>query len=76
VYCLYPSTACATNAFTVGDWTQAEFLVKNAIQVDISREDSDNFQKNLVTVRVEERCGLAVYQPSAFITGSWTALAS
>lgn len=73
---LYPSTACATNAFTVGDWTQAEFLVKNAIQVDISREDSDNFQKNLVTIRVEERCGLAVYQPSAFITGSWTALAS
>lgn len=73
---LYPSTACATNAFTVGDWSQAEFLVKNAIQVDISREDSDNFQKNLVTIRVEERCGLAVYQPSAFITGSWTALAS
>lgn len=73
---LYPSTACATNAFTVGDWTQAEFLVKNAIQVDISRDDSDNFQKNLVTIRVEERCGLAVYQPSAFITGSWTALAS
>lgn len=73
---LYPSTACATNAFTVGDWSQAEFLVKNAIQVDISRDDSDNFQKNLVTIRVEERCGLAVYQPSAFITGSWTALAS
>ena len=73
---LYPSTAMATNAFTVGDWSQAEFLVKNAIQVDISREDSDNFTKNLVTIRVEERCGLAVYQPSAFITGTWTALAS
>lgn len=73
---LYPSTACATNAFVVGDWSQAEFLVRNAIQVDISRDDSDNFQKNLVTIRVEERCGLAVYQPSAFLTGSWTALAS
>jgi HK97 family phage major capsid protein len=73
---VYQTTACATNAFTVGDWTQAELLVRNAIQVDISREDSDNFQKNLVTVRVEERVGLAVYQPGAFITGSWTALAS
>ena len=73
---VYQSTACATNAFTVGDWSQAELLVRNAIQVDISREDSDNFQKNLVTVRVEERVGLAVYQPGAFITGTWTALAS
>ncbi len=73
---LYPTTAMATNAFTVGDWSQAELLVRNAIQVDISREDSDNFQKNLVTIRVEERCGLAVYQPTAFVTGTWTALAS
>jgi len=73
---LYPTTAMATNAFLVGDFSQAEFLVRNAVQVDISREDSDNFQKNLVTIRVEERVGLATYLPGAFITGSWTALAS
>lgn len=73
---LYPSTAMATNAFLVGDFNQAEFLVRNAVQVDISREDSTNFRDNMVTIRVEERVGLATYLPGAFITGTWTALAS
>lgn len=73
---IYQTTALATNAFVVGDWSQAEFLTKDAITVDISTENSDNFEKNLVTIRVEERVGLAVEKPAAFLTGSWTALAS
>lgn len=73
---VYQSTAMAANAFLVGDWNEAELLARDAMQVDISREDADNFTKNLVTVRVEERVGLAVYKPGAFVTGSWTALAS
>lgn len=73
---IYQTTALAANAFVVGDWSQAEFLTKDAITVDISTENSDNFEKNLVTIRVEERVGLAVEKPAAFLTGSWTALAS
>lgn len=73
---IYQTTALAQNAFVVGDWSQAEFLTKDAITVDISTENADNFEKNLVTIRVEERIGLAVEKPAAFLTGSWTALAS
>ena len=51
-------------------------MTKDAITVDISTENADNFEKNLVTIRVEERVGLAVEKPAAFLTGSWTALAS
>jgi len=73
---VYQTTAMAQNSFVVGDWNQAEFLVKDAMQVDLSREDNDNFTKNLVTVRVEERVGLAVYYPQAFLYGSFNAISS
>jgi len=73
---IYQSTAMATNAFLVGDWSQAEFLTRQGLTVDVSTENGTNFEKNLVTLRVEERIGLAVERPAAFLTGSWTALAS
>jgi len=73
---IYQSTAMATNAFLVGDWSQAEFLTRQGLTVDVSTENGTNFEKNLVTLRVEERIGLAVEKPGAFLTGSWTALAS
>lgn len=73
---VYQTTAMATNSFVIGDWNEAEFLVRDAMQVDISREDGNNFRENLVTVRVEERVGLAVYQPQAFLYGSFTAISS
>lgn len=73
---VYQSTAMATNAFCVGDWMEADFLTRSGITVDLSREDADNFTKNLVTVRVEERVGLAVYRPTSFIYGSFDDIAS
>jgi len=73
---VYPSTALAQIAFVVGDWSQAEFLTRSGLAVDFSTENNLNFEKNLVTIRVEERVGLAVRKPGGFVTGSWTALAS
>ena len=50
----------------VGDWNQAELLVREGITFDVSYEDSTNFRQNLVTLRIEERIALADYIPRAF----------
>jgi HK97 family phage major capsid protein len=70
------STAMAANAFCVGDWKEADLLTKSGMSVQMSTEDGDNFTKNLVTIRVEERIGLAIYRPTAFVYGTFTTIAS
>jgi len=65
-----------TIAMTAGTFLTGAFKLcsqifdRMSIEVLISTEDSDNFQRNLITIRGEERIGLAVYRPSAFITGT------
>jgi len=51
----------------VGDWNQAELLVREGITFDVSYEDATNFRQNLVTLRIEERIALADYIPRAFM---------
>jgi HK97 family phage major capsid protein len=55
-----------TGAFRLG----AQIFDRMAIEVLISTEDADNFQRNLISIRGEERLALAVYRPSAFIYGA------
>jgi HK97 family phage major capsid protein len=55
-----------SGAFRMG----AQIFDRMAIEVLISTEDSDNFQRNMITIRGEERLALACYRPSAFITGT------
>lgn len=42
-----------------------------AIEVLISSENADDFEKNLMTMRAEERVALAVKRPGAFVTGDF-----
>ncbi|MFK4047241.1 phage major capsid protein [Roseomonas mucosa] len=62
--------AMTTDKFLVGAFQLgAQIFDREDANVEISTEDSDNFRKNLCTIRAEERLGLAVYRPEAFIKG-------
>jgi len=55
-----------TGAFRLG----AQIFDRMSIEVLISTEDQDNFVRNMITIRAEERLALAVYRPAAFIYGT------
>lgn len=70
--------AMTVDKFLVGAFSMgAQIFDREDATVEISTEDSDNFRKNLVTLRGEQRTGLAVYRPESFIKGDYSdALAS
>lgn len=51
-------------AFRLG----AQYFQRQGVTVDMTNSDQDDFIKNLMTIRVEERLALAVYRPLAFCT--------
>lgn len=57
--------------FLVGDWMMgAQLLIREDPRVEFSYENKDNFEKNIVTVRVEGRIALPIYYEEAFVKGS------
>jgi len=69
---LYKSTAIAVDKFVVGDWSMGAQIMQNqGISVQFSEFDSDNFTKNMITVRVEARIALPIYYAGAFIYGDF-----
>jgi HK97 family phage major capsid protein len=61
-----------TGDFLVGALKLAATLYdREEASILVSTEDSDNFERNLVTVRAEERLALAVSRPAAVIYGAF-----
>lgn len=50
----------------------ATFYNREGVVVEMSDSDSDNFTKNLITIRAERRCMLAVERPAAIRYGDLT----
>jgi HK97 family phage major capsid protein len=62
-----PAGTAVVGNFAVG----GQIFRKGGITVEATNSNNDDFVKNLVTIRAEERLLLAVYRPNAFgvVTG-------
>jgi len=65
----------STQAMTVGHFLVGDFALYAQIfdrqdaNLAISYDNKDNFERNMATLRLEERLALAVYRPEAFVKG-------
>jgi HK97 family phage major capsid protein len=50
----------------IADWSQSQVATVDGLKVEFFEQDSDNVQRNLITVRVEARVVLITGQPYAF----------
>lgn len=52
--------------------TGAQLFDREDANVVISTENNDDFEKNMITIRCEERAALAVKRPEGFVTGPFS----
>lgn len=62
-----PAGKFLTGAFNMA----AQVFDRQDANVQVSTEDQDNFVKNMVTIRVEERLALVVFRPQSFVYGTF-----
>lgn len=66
------TTAIAAGTALVGAFKLgAQFFLRQGLTVETTNSNEDDFKKNLIAIRAEERGALAVYRPKAFckVTG-------
>ena len=74
---LWAKPVAATQSMSAGNFLVGAFRVAATLydrlkpEVLISSENVDDFEKNLLTMRCEERVGLAVKRPGALIKGAF-----
>lgn len=62
--------AITQNEFLVGAFSLgAQIFDRMDVEILVSTENDKDFEKNMVTIRAEERLAFAVYRPEAFVTG-------
>jgi HK97 family phage major capsid protein len=77
---LWTLPVAATNAMTPGEFLVGAFDTATQLwdrmdaEVLVSSEDRDNFIKNALTIRGEERLAFAVKKPAALIAGSFASV--
>lgn len=75
---LWGRPVVATQAMTAKDFLVGAFRMgaqgwdREDANIEVSTEDGSNFVQNSVTIRCEERVGLTVFRPKAFVKGSLT----
>lgn len=62
----------ADNVLVAALGQAANFHNREGVVIEMSDSDSDNFTKNLITVRAERRCALVVERPAAVRYGDLT----
>ncbi len=68
-----PTKVQAAGTFTVGGFDMAsQVWDRMNATVEVSRDDRDNFVKNMLTILCEERLALAHYRPAAIIKGTFS----
>jgi HK97 family phage major capsid protein len=71
---VYSINAVTAGDFFVGDWALGtQLFVRQGVTLEFFEQDADNVTKNFVTVRVEERIALAVYNSKALVYGTFAA---
>lgn len=70
---LVVSSKMAQGSFLVGDFSVrgAELWDRMQSNIEISREHANFFVLNMIAILAEERLALTIYQPNAFVAGSF-----
>lgn len=67
------TTAMSDTNFLIGSFgLGAQLHDREQVNVVMSTENADNFERNVVTFRAEERIALEVPRPESFVIGTWT----
>lgn len=64
---VFSNSYLAQGTGIVGDWAQAQLLTRQAPRIRFFDQNSDDAEKNVILVRVEERVALPVFYDNAYI---------